>query len=85
MYNFPNFDNDTRFIMVSELVRDIENGLFYEPSSLQSNYIARYKELLGFTKDKKRIRTITFEDILFKNFPLVGNPFKMYISTFKNI
>lgn len=35
MYNFPNFDNNTRFIMVSELVRDIENGLFYEPSSLK--------------------------------------------------
>ena len=46
MYNFPNFDNDTRFIMVSELVRDIENGLFYKPSSLRSGYIARYKELL---------------------------------------
>lgn len=46
MYNFPNFDNDTRFIMVSELVRDIENGLFYEPSSLKSSYITRYKELL---------------------------------------
>ena len=37
MYNFPNFDNDTRFIMVSELVRDIENGLFYEPSSLKNS------------------------------------------------
>lgn len=46
MYYFPNFDNDTRFIMVSELVRDIESGLFYEPSSLRSGYIARYKELL---------------------------------------
>ena len=46
MYYFPNFDNDTRFIMISELVRDIENGLFYEPSSLRSGYIARYKELL---------------------------------------
>ena len=46
MYYFPNFDNDTRFIMISELVRDIENGLFYEPSSLKSSYIARYKELL---------------------------------------
>lgn len=46
MYNFPNFDNDTRFIMINELERDIENGLFYEPSSLKSSYIARYKELL---------------------------------------
>ena len=46
MYNFPNFDNDTRVIMISELVRDIENGLFYKPSSLRSGYIARYKELL---------------------------------------
>ena len=24
MYNFPNFDNDTCFIMVSELVRDMK-------------------------------------------------------------
>ena len=46
MYNFPNFDNNTRFIMISELVRDIESGLFYEPSSLKNSYIARYKELL---------------------------------------
>ena len=46
MYNFPNFDNDTRFIMVSELVRDIENSLFYEPSFLKSSYMAQYKELL---------------------------------------
>ena len=46
MYNFPNFDNNTRFIMISELVRDVESGLFYEPSSLKNSYIARYKELL---------------------------------------
>lgn len=31
MYNFPNFDNDTHFIMV-KLVRDLENSLLYEPS-----------------------------------------------------
>ena len=46
MYNFPNFDNDTCFIMVSELVRDIENSLFYEPSFLKSSYMAQYKKLL---------------------------------------
>lgn len=46
MYHFPNLDNKTRSIMINELERDIENGLFYEPSSLRSGYIAQYKELL---------------------------------------
>lgn len=46
MYHFPNLDNTTRLIMISELERDIKNGLFYESSSLKSSYIARYKELL---------------------------------------
>ena len=46
MYHFPNLDNKTRSIMINELERDVENGLFYKPSSLRSGYIARYKELL---------------------------------------
>ena len=41
MYNFLNFDNDTRFIMVSELVRDIENKVLFtlknKPSFMQIN------------------------------------------------
>lgn len=46
MYHFPNLDNKTRLIMISELERDIKNGLFYEPSSMKSEYISCYKLLL---------------------------------------
>lgn len=46
MYYFPNLDNKTRLIMVSELERDIKNGLFYEPSSIKPEYLASYKLLL---------------------------------------
>ncbi len=46
MYHFPNLDNKTRLIMISELERDIKNGLFYEPSSMKTEYISSYKLLL---------------------------------------
>ena len=46
MYYFPNLDNKTRLIMISELERDIKNGLFYESSSMKSEYIGSYKLLL---------------------------------------
>ena len=46
MYNFPNFDNKTRLIMINELERDFKNGLFYEPSSIKPEYINSYKLLL---------------------------------------
>lgn len=32
MHYFPDFDNKTRSIMISELERDIKNGLFYKPT-----------------------------------------------------
>lgn len=32
MYHFPNLDDKTCSIMISELERDIKNGLFYEPN-----------------------------------------------------
>ena len=34
MYNFPNLDEQTRLIMISELESDLKTGLFYEPKSL---------------------------------------------------
>ena len=43
----------------------------------------KLRQGLNFCKDRKRIKTITFEDVLFVIFPLVENPFKMNISTFK--
>lgn len=46
MYYFPSLDNKTRSIMISELERDIKNGLFYEPSSIKPEYINNYKFLL---------------------------------------
>ncbi len=46
MYYFPNLENKTRSIMISELERDIKNGLFYEPRSMKSEYISSYKLLL---------------------------------------
>ncbi len=46
MYYFPNLDNNTRLIMINELEHDFKNGLFYEPSSIKSEYINSYKLLL---------------------------------------
>lgn len=46
MYHFPNLDSKTRLIMISELERDIKNGLFYEPSSMKSEYVSSYKLLI---------------------------------------
>lgn len=46
MYYFPNLDNKTCSIMISELEYDFKNGLFYEPSSIKSEYINSYKLLL---------------------------------------
>ena len=46
MYHFPSLDTKTRSIMISELDRDIKNGLFYEPSSMKYEYLSSYKLLL---------------------------------------
>ncbi|DAA84456.1 TPA: hypothetical protein CPT90_05750 [Candidatus Gastranaerophilales bacterium HUM_3] len=46
MYYFPNLDNKTRLIMINEFERDIKNCLFYEPSSMKSEYVSSYKLLL---------------------------------------
>lgn len=36
MYYFPNLDEQTRLIMISELESDLITSLFYEPKSLTS-------------------------------------------------
>lgn len=46
MYHFPNLDDQTRSIMVSEFKQDIKKSLFYEPVSMKPEYIASYKLLL---------------------------------------
>lgn len=33
-YFFPDFDLTTRLVMLDELSKDLENGLFYEPESM---------------------------------------------------
>lgn len=46
MYYFPNLDEQTRLIMISELESDLKTGLFYEPKSLTSTGMFKYKRLL---------------------------------------
>ena len=46
MYYFPNLDEQTRLIMISELESGLKTGLFYEPRSLTSTGMFKYKRLL---------------------------------------
>lgn len=46
MYYFPNLDEQTRLIMISELESDLKTGLFYEPKSLTTTSMFKYKRLL---------------------------------------
>lgn len=46
MYYFPDLDEQTRLIMISELESDLKTGLFYEPKSLTSTGMFKYKRLL---------------------------------------
>lgn len=46
MYYFPNLDEQTRLIMISELESDLKTGLFYEPKSLTTTSMFKYKILL---------------------------------------
>lgn len=58
MYYFPDFDEITRLLMVSELERDINNGLFYEPVSMQKSYIPVYKRMLKSVFEKGSVETL---------------------------
>ena len=46
MYYLPNLDEQTRLIMISELESDLKTGLFYEPKSLTTTGMFKYKRLL---------------------------------------
>ena len=46
MYYFQNLDEQTRLIMISELESDFKTGLFYEPKSLTTTGMFKYKRLL---------------------------------------
>ena len=46
MYCFPDLDEQTRLIMISELEFDIRTGLFYEPLSMTTSGMISYKRLL---------------------------------------
>lgn len=73
MYHFPNLDDKTCSIMISELERDIKNGLFYEPSSMKPEYIASYKLLLrkyfeiGHVEGLEKALTSSFFKVKDKN------------------
>ena len=52
MYYFPDFDEDTRLVMLNELEQDIKNRMFYEPVSMTSNALCFYKNYLKETFSK---------------------------------
>lgn len=46
MTHFPDLDEQTRLVMLSELDFDLKTGLFYEPKSLTATGMFTYKRLL---------------------------------------
>lgn len=46
MTHFPDLDEQTRLVMLSELDFDLRTGLFYEPKSLTATGMFTYKRLL---------------------------------------
>lgn len=52
MYYFPDFDEETRLVMLNELEQDIKNRMFYEPVSMTSNALCFYKSYLKDTFSK---------------------------------
>lgn len=58
MYYFPNLDEQTRLIMISELESDLKTGLFYEPRSLTSTGMFKYKRLLKECFSTRTLETL---------------------------
>ena len=58
MYHFPNLDPQTRLLMLLELDRDINNGLFYEPESLNTYGKYEYKSLLRTAFEKGSVGSL---------------------------
>ena len=58
MYYFPDLDETTRLLMISELELDIKNGLFYEPVTMQKSIIPVYKRVLKNTFTGGNVETL---------------------------
>jgi len=58
MYYFPDLDETTRLLMLEELELDINNGLFYEPVTMQKSIIPVYKRVLKSTFSKGNVETL---------------------------
>ena len=58
MYYFPNLDDITRLIMITELERDLNNGLFYIPKSIKPDFVCAYKRILKANFEKGNVDSL---------------------------
>ena len=58
MYYFPNLDDTTRLIMITELEMDLKNGLFYVPKSIKPDFVCTYKKILRNTFEKGDVNSL---------------------------
>ena len=58
MYYFPNLDDITRLIMITELERDLKNGLFYIPKSIKPDFVCAYKRILKANFEKGNVDSL---------------------------
>ena len=58
MYYFPNLDDITRLIMITELERDFKNGLFYVPKSIKPDFVCAYKRILKANFEKGDVSSL---------------------------
>lgn len=57
-YYFPNLDETTRLNMIAELERDINNGSFYNPLSLNDYGLTLYPDILRISFEKGNCTSI---------------------------
>lgn len=58
MYYFPNLDDTTRLIMITELEMDLKNGLFYVPKSIKPDFVCAYKRILKANFEKGDVSSL---------------------------
>ena len=58
MYYFPNLDDITLLIMITELERDFKNGLFYIPKSIKPDFVCTYKRILKASFEKGDVNSL---------------------------
>lgn len=58
MYYFPNLDDITRLIMITEFERDLKNGLFYIPKSIKPDFVCAYKRILKVSFEKGNVSSL---------------------------